>query len=524
MQLRLTSPTYIVLAFAIAATAVSFAPFFGEVFDLWNLQPDTGYAVFVPVLSVYLLWRQRDQLRGLPLTGSWIGLILIIAGLLLRTIGAFATMSTVVRYGFLLVLYGLVLSLVGPKLFRRLWPPLAMLIFMVPLPMYFTGMLTLDLQLISSQIGVWVIRAFGISVYLEGNVVDLGTMQLEVAEACSGLRYLFPLMTLALLIAYLYRGAMWKRAFIFLSSIPITVLMNSLRIGLIGITVEYWGPRMAEGVLHEFEGWFVFMLSLAGVLLIAFILTKVGRRSTWVEAFDIAGRPAAATPGAQPPAAGGSARLGIPRSFVVGTALVTAVAVAGMTLPQRQDATLVRHELTEFPMQVGNWTGHRQFLDKIYLDALLLTDYILADYTQPGAATPINFYSAFYATQEGRNRIHSPRNCIPGGGWEIVQLTQRDISLDGNAGKLSVNRVLIALGDQKSLVYYWYQERGRSMTNENVVKWYLFWDALTRNRTDGALVRLVIPMSPTMSEAQTDAQLGHFASLIQPRLTQYIPD
>ncbi len=85
------------------------------------------------------------------------------------------------------------------------------------------------------------IRAAGISVFLEGNVVDLGTMQLQVAEACSGLRYLFPLMTLSFLIGYLFNGPLWKRALIFFVSIPITVLMNSLRIGVIGITVEYWG-------------------------------------------------------------------------------------------------------------------------------------------------------------------------------------------------------------------------------------------------------------------------------------------
>src|ERR1700728_2645419 len=268
MRLRLTSPAYIVLAFAVASTLVSFAPSFFEIFNLANLAPDSGYGVIIPQISLFLIWRQREQLRGIPLTGSWYGLILIAAGLALRTIGAFGTMSTVVRYGFLLVLYGLVLCLTGPKLFRKLWTPLAMLIFVIPLPMYLTGMLTLDLQLLSSVIGVWVIRAAGISVFLEGNVVDLGTMQLEVAEACSGLRYLFPLMVLALLLAYLYRGAMWKRTLIFLCSIPITVLMNSLRIGVIGITVEYWGRRMAEGVLHEFEGWFVFMLSMAGVLLI----------------------------------------------------------------------------------------------------------------------------------------------------------------------------------------------------------------------------------------------------------------
>ena len=100
MRLRLTSPAYVVLAFAVASTLVSFAPSFFEVFNFANLAPDSGYGVIIPPISLFLIWRQREQLRGMPLTGSWYGLILIAAGLALRTIGAFGTMSTVVRYGF----------------------------------------------------------------------------------------------------------------------------------------------------------------------------------------------------------------------------------------------------------------------------------------------------------------------------------------------------------------------------------------------------------------------------------------
>jgi EpsI family protein len=209
---------------------------------------------------------------------------------------------------------------------------------------------------------------------------------------------------------------------------------------------------------------------------------------------------------------------------VVATAIVTAGAIAGLTSAQRPTPSLARQDFAELPMQQGNWRGSREILDKIYLDELDLTDYVIADYGRPGGKAPINFYSAFYATQRGTNRIHSPRNCIPGGGWAITAMEQRRIALQGGDQSLPVNRVTIALGDQKELVYYWYQERGRVMTNENLVKWYLFWDALTRNRTDGALVRLVVPLPPTVSEHEADSELQQFASLIQPQLNRYIPD
>lgn len=276
-QLRSPLPGYALFALAIAGALLLFASAIGQLYSIWNAQPEYSYGILIPVLSVFLIWRNREQLRGLPFTGSWYGLALIVAGLALRLIGALSTMPAMVHYAMLLVLYGLVLALTGPAVFRRLLMPLFILVFMVPLPPFLSEQLSAQLQLLSSQLGVLVIRAAGISVFLEGNVIDLGSYQLEVAEACSGLRYLFPLMTLAFMIAYAFGGPLWKRAVVFLCSVPITVLMNSVRIGIIGITVDHWGTRMAEGVLHDFEGWAVFMVSAVLVLLVARGLSSVGR-------------------------------------------------------------------------------------------------------------------------------------------------------------------------------------------------------------------------------------------------------
>ena len=147
----------------------------------------------------------------------------------------------------------------------------------MPLPNFIFNNLSSDLQLISSQIGVAVIRAFGISVYLEGNVIDLGKFQLQVVEACSGLRYLFPLVSLSIIAAFIYQAALWKRVVVVLSSIPITVLMNSFRIGVIGVLVEYGGIEQAEGFLHDFEGWFVFMACLGILLIEMWLLVAFGK-------------------------------------------------------------------------------------------------------------------------------------------------------------------------------------------------------------------------------------------------------
>ena len=173
---------------------------------------------------------------------------------------------------------------------------------------------------------------------------------------------------------------------------------------------------------------------------------------------------------------------------------------------------------------MGSWTGRREALEPIYLDALMLDDYYLANFTRD-TEPPINYYIAWYNSQRAGRSAHSPRSCLPGGGWQIKSLTQR--ALPGvRAGReaLRVNRVLIQLGTQQQLVYYWFQQRGRVITNEYVAKWYLFWDALTRNRTDGALVRLVVALPPGGRTAAADRQLTEFAAAVAPTFALFIPD
>jgi exosortase D (VPLPA-CTERM-specific) len=522
--LRLGSPirVYTLLAIVVIAAIVPFARVLGDLYNIWNLKPEYSHGIIIPVLSAFLIWRQRAQLRALPFVGSWFGLIPIAAGLALRVVGELTTMHTLEHYAFLLVLYGLVLTLTGPAVFRRLWMPLLILVFAVPLPSIFNNALSLQLQLLSSELGVWVIRAAGISVLLEGNIIDLGNYQLEVAEACSGLRYLFPLMTLAFIVAYLFRGPMWKRVTVFLSSVPITVVMNSLRIGFIGITVERWGTGMAEGTLHDFEGWLVFMLSTAALLLTAFGLSRFGpSRVNWRDTLSLDPVPAPATPKTNPVPAG--VRIAVPRPFIGATVLVVLGAVLGLATPAPEVSFPARTSFDDFPNRVGEWVGRRDTLQSVYLDALRLDDYVLADFRGPDGQA-VNFYAAYYQSQDSTRAIHSPHDCIPGGGWEITRFEQRTFPAVGATGAFKVNRAIVRLGSQRQLVYYWFDERGRRFTSEYAARWYLFWDALTRHRTDGALVRFVAPFPADANESDVDANIMRLASSIEPTLNRYVPN
>ena len=183
----------------------------------------------------------------------------------MHIVGKLSALYFLSQLAFIIVLFGIALGLGGYSLLKVTFIPIIFLLFAIPLPYFIDAMLSFQLQLISSQLGTFFIRLLQIPVYLEGNVIDLGVYKLQVVEACSGLRYLYPLLSLGFLAAYLFQAPLWQRAVVFLSTIPITIVMNSLRIGIVGVLVNYWGPQDADGFLHMFEGWIIF-IACAGML------------------------------------------------------------------------------------------------------------------------------------------------------------------------------------------------------------------------------------------------------------------
>jgi exosortase D (VPLPA-CTERM-specific) len=510
------------LAFvALAVGVLSLWPFWdglSVLWDYWIEIPEYSHCLLIPPIAAFLIYQQKDRLERMTFSGSWWGVALLVLGGALLVLGQLGTVYTIVQYAYLVSLYGLVLAFLGWPAFRLIAAPLLILLFMVPLPAFFLNNLSTQLQLLSSQIGVAFIRLFGISVFLEGNVIDLGGYKLQVAEACSGLRYLFPLMTMGFLIAYFYKGATWKRILLFLSSIPITVIMNSIRVGIIGVTVEHWGTAMAEGFLHEFQGWMIFMVSAALMLVEIAVLNRIGRsQGTWRQLFGVelpASTPAGAPQRTRQP----------PASFLAAGGLLVILIVATFVIPRPAEIIPGRSSFAQFPMELGPWHGSRQSLDAIFTDQLQMDDYVLANYVND-AGRSANFYVSWYNSQRKGEAVHSPRACLPGGGWQIREFARRTLpGITMNGEPLRVNRAIVELGNQRELVYYWFQQRGRIIDSEFAVKWYLFWDAVTRHRTDGAMVRLMTGLPPSGDESEADRQLTGFASRMAPELPHYIPN
>ena len=171
---------------------------------------------------------------------------------------------------------------------------------------------------------------------------------------------------------------------------------------------------------------------------------------------------------------------------------------------------------------MGEWHGRTSSLDAATVQGLGLTDYILSDYAKKDGRQ-VNFYVAYYASQRNGLSPHSPSVCIPGNGWQITDLQRTHYSNSDSSVSLPLNRVIIEKGSQKELVYYWFEERGMKIANEYVSKLYLLRDAMFKNRTDGALVRLMTPLYPGETESDADKRLQEFTQAVVPNLAGYLP-
>ena|ERR1700682_5542350 len=497
---------------AIVIAAIAFGDALSELVKRWSAQEEYSHGFLIPVVSAWLLWARRDALIASVGNPSWTGPALILVALVLHIIGEYSSIFILSHFAFILVLFGIVLAAGGYSLLKISFVPIAFLMFAIPVPYFIEANLTLQLQLISSRLGVDVIQLFHIPVYLEGNIIDLGNYKLQIVEACSGLRYLYPLLSLSFLAAYLFQGPFWQRALIFLSGIPITIGMNGLRIGMVGVTVDLWGPRMAEGVLHFFEGWIIF-IACAGILIAEmYILARVSGKA-FFQVFHLP-RPTVKT--SRKKSSESPSQLALVSCLL----LVCTAGVLSYSISRRSEIVLERARFVEFPSILGQWKGHAFLLDSGVERALGLDDYLLSDYSAAGSQ-PVNLYVAYYSSQRNGYSPHSPVVCLPGGGWLITHFERTSYNLSGV--DIPYNRVIMEQGSSKELVYYWFDERGRQIANEYWAKWYLLSDAIIKNRTDGALIRLITEIRPSETERDADARLQSFMRDAVPNLGAYLP-
>jgi exosortase len=228
----------------------------------WWRDPNFSHGFFVPLFSAFVVWQERVRLSRLTPKPSWTGVGIVVFGMCTLMMGQMGAELFLARTSLLIVLAGLIVLFYGWIFFRALLFPWAFLFLMVPMPAIIFNQITFPLQLLASRVSAAILPLFGVPILREGNVINLPSMALEVAEACSGIRSLMSLITLSIIYGYLLEKRVRVRYLLAIASVPIAVAANSVRIIGTGLLVQYWDPEKAEGYFHASWGWLIFVISL----------------------------------------------------------------------------------------------------------------------------------------------------------------------------------------------------------------------------------------------------------------------
>jgi len=259
---RLASVPYWQLGILAGLSLWIYWPTLAHLLGQWWRDPNFSHGFFVPLFSAFVIWQRRDQLFALDRTPSWSGLAVLFLGLLILIVGQMGAELFLARSSLLLLLAGLVILFFGWKVFGAVVFPWAFLLLMIPIPALLFNQVTFPLQLLASQVSAALLPLLGVPILREGNVINLPSMALEVAEACSGIRSLLSLLTLAIIYGYFTDKRLWVRWVLALASVPIAVAANSVRIIGTGLLVQYWDAEKAEGYFHASWGLIIFVVSL----------------------------------------------------------------------------------------------------------------------------------------------------------------------------------------------------------------------------------------------------------------------
>lgn len=508
-----------------AATVFLYASVIVKLGRDWWFDENYSHGLLVPFVIGAIIWKEWPRLQAAANDGSrWIGGAVCALAIVTLFAGTLGAELFTARISLAIMLAGTVVYFWGGRALRLLSVPVALLLLAVPIPQIMFNKIAFPLQIWASQMAVWGIRLFEVPTARNGNVIDIlpgGATQaisLEVVEACSGIRSLMTLVTLSLILVYFTRRDsdrtflrfsspdLWRGLVLMAAAVPIAVLTNAARVTATGVMTFYYGKSAAEGAWHEMSGWLVYVVALALLIGFNFVLKKIFRgRRTFRERF------------VGPAATALSWRRSLP--------LIAAMVLSGMLinwLSLRPESDIPRRPLAQLPAVLGDWRqkgGEFRFDDSIE-SVLRTTDYTMREYTSADGRIA-NVYVGYYGSQRTGATYHSPQNCLPGAGWvlsdqQFVTIT----TFDGH--RFDANRYIIKNGVYTEVMLYWYQGRGRIEASEYRDKINTIWDSVTRQRSDGAIVRVMTDVSG--NEAAAEVAAAGLAARLTEKLTPFVPE
>ncbi len=498
----------------------------------WWTDENYSHGLLVPFVIAIIVWKEWSGLESIKKNPSrWLGIATVAAAFFLLLAGTLGAELFTQRVSLVLMIAGVIIYLFGPKILGLLAVPFALLLLAIPIPQIVFNRIAFPLQIWASQMAVWGIRVFDVPTLRSGNVIDIlprgatQTISLEVVEACSGIRSLMTLVTLALILAYFTRRDdcsgtanfstrdFWRAVVLMLSAIPIAVVTNAARVTATGVFTYYYGKQATESSLHEMSGWLVYVVALALLIAANLFLKKFQRRDTEMQSeLSIRDTPSIND---RRPAISNQPVWPLVAAIVVGGIAITYFLTLG-------EVKVEHRPLTELSATLGDW---RQSGSEIKFSAevesvLKTSDYTMREYSLPDGRIA-NLYIGFYNSQRSGATYHSPQNCLPGAGWVLKDPQYIDIpTTDGRTFK--ANRYIIENGSYNEVMIYWYQGRGRTEASEYRDKVNTIWDSVTRRRTDGAMVRVMTSVGADESEAVRIAT--DLSSKLAENLSPFVPE
>ena len=484
--------------------------------DTWITNEDYSYGFLIPVISVYLFWDMRSRLNDLKIKSAWSVLPVLVLFVLISIYGILGSSGNVSRPAIPILIIFFVAFCFGIETVKRFALPLFFLIFMVPLPSVLDRTIGVFLKSVSSKLGGLMIQLSGISVHVSGNVIDLGVTQLQVVDACSGLRFVFPLLALGVVYAYFFERVPWKQIFCVFSTVPIAIITNGLRIGITGILTQYFGKEFAQGFFHDFSGWAIFMVALAFLFVEGRILRLFPPGHPVEKPKDrVAANPKISYNVKHEKSHG---------AFIVCVFLLMSVAILSWNTKALPPVT-IKGGIRGFPLVFEDWKGRFEYIDPEIIDRSGAEEAFSSLYRN-SKHDEVSLYLGYRKTAflENENFFHSPTVCLPSSGWKTMGRTAHRIINVSGFQTLQVTRMTAEYLGRRQLVYFWFQTKDKATYNKNINRFHLALHAIRGDNTHDLFIRTITPIVGNEKIETAEARMDQFVRDMMDTLLKFLKE
>ncbi len=494
-------------------TVLLFSAFVSAYFDTlrsfiatWSGRDDYSHGFLVPFISLYFVYADKERLDQLPIKPNVIGgSILFGAGIMTLLLGSVGSTTMVQQISIIIVIPGLILFLLGVQYLKALALPLGYLVFMIP-PILDAAISKLHwpCQLFSATVAAKLLQGIHIPVYRISNMLELPNVTLEVANECSGVRYLIAIIAIAIPLAIFTQKKWLRRVLLVFAALLIGIITNPLRVTLIGLWAYKHGSETIHGPGHIYQGFFVSMVGFIALFILVFIAKKIPLKNT----------PEVITNEKilSPTTSSDVNRFN--KAWAI--ALSVLLSLTGYSYLCTAKPVSLRSPLQALPLTIGEWKGEDVHDSKssYIIDG---ADSELYRIYRDNVGHEIKLYVAYCETQSQNKKIIN---------YKLQKLyddvEEVDIPL-ASRNQIRINKTVVKNHATESLIYYWYDLDGRIIANRYKAKYITAIDGLIRFRTNGAMIMLMMDINGPEHREETVMRAQEFVKDIFPLLQISLP-